>query len=306
MLPKRFEKSEHHSVANTSTANDREATALTKRYKKIRRSRTTAEADDLKGRLRTFWNAQQSYWDLTSSGQCVETPERQRAASYLPTGEAILDIACGTAANSAWLKERCRYFGVDLSITALQRPIDSKLRLACADVDHLPFHDNSFGGVVATYVLEHAADPIGTLQEMCRVVKPGGRIVLLGPAWDFPFWFPNSLRSRGDNPWWRLQYTLKRVRGQLLGWIFGRLPFETVEDPDAFHSEFVYDADAVYIVWTYEIIRMMKQQGHKLIHWETNSQLLGTNVVVQWFKRMLLQFPIYRYAGSLILLVFEK
>jgi SAM-dependent methyltransferase len=141
---------------------------------------------------------------------------------------------------------------------------------------------------------------------MCRVVKPGGRIVLLGPAWDFPFWYPNSLRSKGNNLWWRLKYTLRRLWGQVLGWFAGVLPFVRVKDPDAFHSEFIYDADAVYVVWTYEVVRMMKEKGHKLVHWETDDQLLGTSPIVRSFKRVLMQLPIYRYAGSSILLVFEK
>jgi SAM-dependent methyltransferase len=264
------------------------------------------EARGLKKRLRAFWDAQQCYWDITSSGQCVESPARQRAASYLGAGESVLDVACGTAANAAWLKDRCRYFGVDLSVTALQQPVHPLLKLACGDADHLPFRHDAFDGVIATYVLEHAVEPIESLREMCRVTKPGGRIVLLGPAWDFPFWYPNSLRSSGRNHWWRVRYTLRRFWGQLWGWGLGRLPFVRVDEPDAFHSEFIYDADAVYIVWSYEVIRIMKKWGHRLIHWEVDDRLLGTNPTVRSLKRLLTHLPIYRYAGNTILLVFEK
>ncbi len=264
------------------------------------------EARTLKERLRAFWDAQQCYWDITSSGKCVESPARQRAASFLREGESVLDVACGTAANAAWLKDRCRYFGVDLSVTALQQPIHPFLRLACGDADHLPFRHAAFDGVVATYVLEHAVEPIEALREMCRVTKPGGRVVLLGPAWDFPFWYPNSLRSRGRNHWWRVRYTLNRFGGQLRGWVWGRLPFVCVDEPDAFHSEFIYDSDAVYVVWSYEVIRVMKQWGHRLIHWEVDDRLLGTNPIVRSLKRLLMRLPIYRYAGNTILLVFEK
>lgn len=260
----------------------------------------------LKERLRDFWNTQQPYWNITSSGQCVESPARERAASFLRTGDSVLDVACGTAANAVWLKNRCRYFGVDLSITALQQPIDPFLRLACADADRMPFGQDSFDAVIATYVLEHSVDPVETLREMSRVVRRGGRIVLLGPAWDFPFWFPNSLRSRGHDRLWRLSYSVGRTWRQLIGWWFGRLPFEKVNEPDAFHSEFIYDADAVYIVWTYEVVRLMNRWGHKLVHWEVDDQLLGTNPIVRWFKLSLLRLPIYRYAGCSILLVFEK
>jgi SAM-dependent methyltransferase len=264
------------------------------------------EVARLKERLRAFWDAQQGYWDMTSSGECVESPARERAASFLRAGESVLDVACGTAANAAWLKDRCRYYGVDLSVTALQQPIRSSLRLACGDADHLPFRDDAFDGVVATFVLEHAVEPVKTLREMCRVAKPGGRIVLLGPAWDLPFWYPNSLRSMGGHYWWRVRYVLNRFWGQLLGWILGRLPFVRVDEPDAFHSEFIYDADAVYVVWTYEVIRTMRRWGHKLVHWEVDDRLLGTNPAVRSLKRLLMLLPIYRYAGNSVLLVFEK
>jgi SAM-dependent methyltransferase len=264
------------------------------------------EARTLKERLRAFWDAQQCYWDITSSGKCVESPARQRAASFLREGESVLDVACGTAANAAWLKDRCRYFGVDLSVTALQQPIHTSLRLACGDADHLPFRHDAFDGVVATYVLEHAVEPLRVLREMCRVTKAGGRIVLLGPAWDFPFWYPNSLRSRCGSHSWLARYTLNRFWGQLWGWVFGRFPFVRVDEPDAFHSEFIYDADAVYVVWTYEVIRTMKQWEHRLIHWEVDDRLRGTNPAVRSLKNLLMCLPIYRYAGNTILLVFEK
>jgi SAM-dependent methyltransferase len=271
-------------------------------------SRTSAnsEVDTLKQRLKIFWNMQQEYWDMLSSSESLESPSRQRAAAFLLPGESVLDVACGTAANSAWLGNRCQYFGVDLSIKALRQQVSPSLRLACGDADYLPFRSDSFDAAVATYVLEHAVEPIKTLQEMCRVVKPGGRIVLLGPAWDFPFWFPNSLRSRSGNHLWRLRYSLGRFWRQLMGWWFGQLPFDKVVEPDAFTSKFIHDADAVYIVWTYEVVRLMKRSGHRLLHWEVDDQMLGTVPIVRSFKRALTHIPMYRYSGSTVLLVFEK
>jgi SAM-dependent methyltransferase len=268
--------------------------------------RKCAENVQLKRRLQEFWNAQQLYWDLSSAGKCVESPNRERAASFVRSGDSVLDVACGTAANAAWLKDRCRYFGVDLSVTALQQPVHPSLKLACGDADRLPFRTESFDAVIATYVVEHAVEPVETLKEMFRVVRRGGKVILLGPAWDFPFWFPNSLRSRGQSRAWRLRYSLGRLWRQLLGWWLGRLPFEQVDDPDAFHYEFIYDADAVYIVWSYEVIRLVKRWGHRLVHWEVDDRLLGDNPIVRFVKLCLIRLPTYRHAGNTILMVFEK
>ncbi len=50
------------------------------------------------------------------------------------------------------------------------------------DVDRLsPVADGSFDAVVASHIIEHLADPLGALAEMHRVLRPGGRLVLVVP-----------------------------------------------------------------------------------------------------------------------------
>jgi SAM-dependent methyltransferase len=129
------------------------------------------------------------------------------------------------------------------------------------DAELLPFHDQTFDGVIATFVLEHSTDPQRLLSEVCRVVRRGGRIVLLGPSWDFPWWYPNSLRSQvGSSSLKRLKYTVKRFIGQIIEWLFGLLPFHTINDPDCLRNkEFVHDADAVYIVWAWGVVKFMNR-----------------------------------------------
>ncbi|MGO8909004.1 MAG: class I SAM-dependent methyltransferase [Bradyrhizobium sp.] len=262
----------------------------------------------LKRKLRAFWNAHTVYWEMIAhgSGQEEAIHYRQRAASFVPAGSRVLDVACGSGANIPWLREGREYFGVDISSTGLRRAENAGVPLACADADALPFADGTFDAVIATNVLEHSTDPVRTLGEMRRVVRPGGRVVLLGPAWDFPFWFPNSVRSKAAGRRWRLRYALSRFGRQFWAVLFGQLPFEIVEDPDAFHAEFVYDADAVYIVWTYEVIRLMERWNSCLIHWETDDPLLGNNRFVRGLKALLMRTPWYRRAGSTVLLVFER
>ena len=157
-----------------------------------------------------------------------------------------------------------------------------------------------------TFALEHTVSPVEVLREMARVVRPGGRIILLGPTWDFPFWYPNALKSRAMKVSWRLRYTAKRAMGQMAGWMFGRLPFLIIEDPDALRGEFEFDGDAVYITWSYEVIEQMKRIGCKMLHCETDDQLLGDKLFIRLLKRVLLTLPPYRHAGSTILFVFER
>lgn len=266
----------------------------------------SASRDRLKARLKEFWNAQEIYWSLLAEEPASKPSVRARASSFIPEGSRTLDIACGCATNSKWLLDRGQYFGCDISFRGLSRAQRDGLHLTCADAENLPFADNAFDAVLSTYALEHAANPSTMLQEMVRVVRPGGRIVLLGPTWDFPFWFPNSLQSRAGSLIWRCQFTLSRFAGQLAGVLFGRLPFLIVEEPDAFVLPFVVDSDAVYIAWSYEIIRLLQRSGCHLEFAEVDDQLLGSNPLIRLFKRLLRILPMYRYAGSTVLLVFER
>jgi SAM-dependent methyltransferase len=260
----------------------------------------------LKERLRRFWNAQELYWDLLTEEVAGASENRSRAASFVPSGSRVLDLACGRAGNCIWLAERGRYFGTDISLGGLLRAQRAGLRLACADAEDLPFADSSFDVVYSTYALEHSVNPVQMLREMVRTVRPRGRIILLGPTWDFPFWFPNALRSKAGSFIWRCGYTLKRFTGQLGAALLGKLPFLIVQEPDAFALPFVHDSDAVYVVWSFEVVLQMERIGCRLVHWEVDSQLLGERPLVRAIKRLLMLLPLYSRAGSTALLVFEK
>ncbi len=264
------------------------------------------ERSRLKSRLREFWNGKSEYWEALTLEHALESSLRARAASFLPTGGRLLDVACGSAANSVWLLPRGQYFGTDISFAGLRRAPRASVALICADAEALPFPDACFDAVISTYALEHSVNPVAVLAEMCRVVKSRGRIVCLGPAWDFPFWYPNALRAKSCSAAWRFRYTWGRFFSQCKALLGGTLPFQIIEEPDAFTQPFIYDADAVYIVWSYEVIRQMNRWGCRLVHCETDTPLLGTNPIVRLLKRFLMLFPAYRHAGSTCLMVFER
>jgi len=265
------------------------------------------KTDKLKERLRRFWDGHQPYWESLASETSTLSPHRQKPFRFIPDGAKVLEVGCGNGANGRWLSERTQYVGIDISITALRQAICRPVALICGDAENLPFRDEAFDVVIATYTLEHLVNPKLGLQEMYRVSRPGGRIVLLGPSWDFPWWFPNSLRSRASRKWWRLIYTIRRFVGQMRGWLIGQLPFLVIDNPDVFTTGYTYDdEDAVYVVWTYEVIEFLCQMGCRLCHWEVDDRLLGTHPAVRLLKTLLLRLPPYRYAGSTLLLVFEK
>jgi SAM-dependent methyltransferase len=262
--------------------------------------------DRLKRRLREFWAAYEADWETPSQEGTAESAPRLRAASFVPLGSRILDVACGLGTNSVCLGPRGEYFGTDIALNFLRHAPGGNLRLACSDGEALPFAAETFDAVISTYALEHCVEPVRFLREMHRVARRGGRIILLGPAWDFPFWYPNALLSKSGSFLWRAGYAARRAAGQLRAMLGGASPFMIIDEPDALTRPFVYDSDAVYVVWTYEVIRLMKEWGCRLIVAEADTPLLGENVLVRFGKRLLMKLPPYRFAGSTVLMVFEK
>lgn len=59
--------------------------------------------------------------------------------------------------------------------------------------DNIPFPDNTFSFILSEHMLEHLANPIKTLQEFYRVLKPGGRLILFLPHKERTF---DKLRER--------------------------------------------------------------------------------------------------------------
>ena len=109
--------------------------------------------------------------------------------------ESLLDVGCGTGKlllKTAELFPNARLVGLDISegmFQAAQKRVREgglNISFQTGDVQHIPFLDNSFDGVVAMHMLYHAPDIHQALAEMARVVKPDGMILITA----------NSMKSR--------------------------------------------------------------------------------------------------------------
>jgi len=94
------------------------------------------------------------------------------------SSERWLDVGCGLRPYESYFPGN-GYVGVDVEVSGREKGMKSP---DCYyDGRALPFADGSFDGAFSTQVLEHVPDPAAVLQEMHRVVKPGGALVISLP-----------------------------------------------------------------------------------------------------------------------------
>lgn len=120
-------------------------------------------------------------------------------------GERVLDIGSGPGFLAADLAEQTgpsgHVVGIDISQQmvdrASQRNHCAWLGYQCADAVALPFEDNHFDVVVSTQVAEYVPDIEKFSSEVFRVLKPGGRGLILATDWEGICWhseYPDRMK----------------------------------------------------------------------------------------------------------------
>lgn len=94
-------------------------------------------------------------------------------------GAVLVDLGCGAGllAPHVATKGYC-HVGVDLTTSALEQAVTHGVHAVRGDVVHVPLADGCADVVSAGELLEHVTDVPGTLAEACRLVRPGGMLVI--------------------------------------------------------------------------------------------------------------------------------
>ncbi|MFH8381871.1 methyltransferase domain-containing protein [Kitasatospora sp. NPDC018058] len=131
----------------------------------------------------------QSKWRLWRAQRQLEDVLGRKLA--LPPGSRVLDAGCGAGVVARAMADRfgLRVTGVDVLDFHLAEARRLSARTALADrtafswgdYHRLPFPDDEFAGAYSMETLVHSYDPPRALAELHRVLRPGGRLVLLGP-----------------------------------------------------------------------------------------------------------------------------
>jgi SAM-dependent methyltransferase len=184
-----------------------------------------------------FVHAQQRYWrgadsvrfDWQTRNPVLARREAALAQRVLAqAGERLLEIGCGEGANLHHLRaDGARRFGVDFSCEKASFARNATgASTVTADGARLPFTDGCFDVVLIRDVLHHVPEPQTVLAEARRVLRPGGRILLVEPNRNSPLIWAQALMVPAERA--VLRSTAARLGGQLAaaGFVVARHSYE--------------------------------------------------------------------------------
>jgi phosphatidylethanolamine/phosphatidyl-N-methylethanolamine N-methyltransferase len=137
-------------------------------------------------RTEKIYSAYSRFYDLIYSKFFHES--RRAAIRHLEIGPGskVLEVGVGTGLSLPLYPRHCSIIGIDYCEAMLKRGWDKvrshrldHVQLLKMDASSLEFEDNTFDAVSAAYVISVVPDPRRALQEMIRVCKENGKIVLL-------------------------------------------------------------------------------------------------------------------------------
>jgi SAM-dependent methyltransferase len=206
----------------------------------------------------------------------------------LSSASRFLDVGCGPGLFTEFMLEQgIQAFGVDIDlshVSTARRRVErrpGKAGFLVGRVEQLPYRDATFDLCVANSILEHAADWRSTLQEITRVLKPGGALVFYTTNRLHPF--QSEVNNFPFYPW--IPEPLKR---RILAWIMAHRP------------DMVNYTDLPAIHWfTHEqVTRFLSGLGYVV---STRLDLIRTSDLAGWkaaarpVLRIVRETPLLRY-----------
>jgi len=103
----------------------------------------------------------------------------------LTAKQKLLDIGCGRGEFlRGFMRCGLQGYGVDQSMLATNICPDAEIKQSNLEKDNLPYDDNFFDVIFSKSVLEHFYYPENLVQDIYRVLKPGGMVITMVPDWE--------------------------------------------------------------------------------------------------------------------------
>ena len=182
--------------------------------------------DDAKNSHKSQWYDEEQDIQFTGPYRHHMAKRRNYLERILPnilSGQVqdALDIGCGDGNHTQWLGNYAKnVYGSDYNIARLERAKNKigEKRFVVADITDYPAQDNYFDLVFFHHVLEHIPDDVTALNEIYRITKPGGVVVLGVPNegavwWQFAYKLQPRLKETTDHVHF---YTMDSLRQKVL------------------------------------------------------------------------------------------
>lgn len=133
-----------------------------------------------------FWDKVSGVYDLFENiyNKSVYQSTGESVAKYIKNTDRVLECACGTGAISIFIAPVCKELIVSDYSVGMLKQAKKKLKnydnieYKMVDITDIEAEDNSFDVVVAGNVIHLLPDPQRAMNELTRVCKDGGRLVI--------------------------------------------------------------------------------------------------------------------------------
>ncbi|MFC4440148.1 MULTISPECIES: class I SAM-dependent methyltransferase [Natrialbaceae] len=170
------------------------------------------QTEEVKKHVQAYWDDRADTFDDDSQHGIHGDEQREAWLSVLRTRtgdppQKILDVGCGTGVISLLLAEIGHdVTGIDMSAEMLEkarrkaRQTEYSIEFFTGDAEALDQSDNTYDLVTGRHLIWTLPNPSKAIREWQRIVRPGGRIVLIEGHWDFPEPFDGYEEIHDDLP----------------------------------------------------------------------------------------------------------
>jgi SAM-dependent methyltransferase len=233
--------------------------------------------------------------------------------NYIPQKSRLLDVGCGSCPLFSEISRKSEYFGVDISFQGLlraQRNFVGFHRTTQGYAHQLPFKEGIFDVVLSMYSLEHFLRPKVFFDEILRVCKGQGRIIIISPAWERPQDFPPSIKDFLKSPLRKASYIAGRFFRYLILCFFPKKYFFlTLKYPLNSWLSYSSDRDTIYAVNIREIVNYFRAKSCRIIYLRRvirNLKQPFIENILYNLKTIIKNNPYRKYFGTRLFIVVEK